>query len=199
MQKGKLLFVLGGARSGKSTFAEKLAKNFNRDVIYIATFPGDDDPEMQKRIEKHKEMRSSNWKTLEIRDIDNIILGIEKKIKNSVIIIECLTILTSNLLMKKEGARDDEKIITEIQELSGFIKNNKTNSGNVYIIVSNEVGQGIVPANEIARRYRDVLGFANQLMAKNADEFYVMFAGVPVDVKKLANYINIKTHPKCPP
>jgi adenosylcobinamide kinase/adenosylcobinamide-phosphate guanylyltransferase len=188
MQKGKLLFILGGARSGKSSFAEETAKNFNRDVVYIATFKSDDDPEMQKRLKKHRETRPSSWKTLEIQDADNIILDIKKnKIKNSVIIIECLTILTSNLMIGKEDIEDDEKIIIKIRELIDFIKKDKNNSGNVYILISNEVGQGIVPENELARRYRDVLGHVNRLTAKNSDEFYVMFAGVAVDVKKLAN------------
>jgi len=188
MQKGKLLFVLGGARSGKSAFAEETAKSFKRDVVYIATFKPDDDPEMQKRLKKHRETRSSSWKTLEIHDTDNIILDVEKnKIKNSVVIIECLTILTSNLMINKEGIEDDEEIIIKIQELMDFIRKDKDNSGNFYIIISNEVGQGIVPENKLARRYRDVLGHVNRLTAKNADEFYVMFAGVAVDVKKLTN------------
>jgi adenosylcobinamide kinase/adenosylcobinamide-phosphate guanylyltransferase len=183
MRNGKLIFISGGARSGKSTFAEELAESFNKDVAYIATFKKDDDPEMTERIKRHKETRPGNWKTLEIEDIDNIILHIKKnKIRNSVIIIECLTILASNLLMKK--ADNSDKIIMEnIRELVDFIKND--NQENIFVVVSNEVGQGIVPGNEIARKYRDILGKANQMMAKNADEFYVMFSGIPVDAKKL--------------
>ena len=183
MSERKLIFISGGARSGKSTFAEELAGSFNKDVAYIATFKKDDDPEMTERIKRHKETRPGNWKTLEIEDVDNIILYIKKnKIRNSVIIIECLTILVSNLLMKK--ADNSDKIIMEkIRELLDFIKND--NGSNIYIAVSNEVGLGIVPGNELARTYRDILGKANQLMAKNADEFYVMFAGVGVDVNKL--------------
>lgn len=191
MQKGKLLFILGGARSGKSTFAEELAESLNRDVLYIATFPRDDDPEMQERIKKHKETRPQKWKTLELDDPDKIILHAEKnKIENSVIIIECLTILTSNLMMNKSCGRDGEKILLKLRELIDFIKNSSQN--NVYIIVSNEAGQGIVPENELARKYRDILGKANQMTAKNADEFYVMFAGVPVDVKKLEAKLGVK-------
>ena len=133
---------------------------------------------MVERIAEHKKNRQKNWRTLEIGNADDIISALAKnKFVNSVIIIECLTILVSNLLTDN---MNDKKIINKIDELIKFIKN----SGNIYIVVSNEVGQGIVPGNELAREYRDVLGKANQLMAKDADEFYVMFAGVAVDVKK---------------
>lgn len=190
MCEGKLLFVLGGARSGKSKFAEELAKkfnkNFNKEVIYIATFPANDDPEMIERIAMHKKTRPKNWKTLETGDVDDIISILAKnKVVNSVIIIECLTILVSNLLTNSMNDKQAvNKIIDKVDELIGFIKN-ENNSNNIYIVASNEVGQGIVPGNELARRYRDILGKANQLMAKDADEFYVMFAGVCVDVKGL--------------
>jgi len=182
MRGGKLIFILGGARSGKSMFAEELAERFNQDVVYIATFPKNDDLEMIERIKMHKKMRNCSWKTLEIDNIDEIILNIKKnKIKNSVIIIECLTILVSNLLMND---KTDKIIINKIHELIDFIKNN--NTGNIYIIVSNEVGQGIVPKNKLARNYRDILGKVNQKIAKNADEFYMIFAGIPVEIKKLS-------------
>lgn len=186
MCERKLLFVLGGARSGKSKFAEELAKKinekFNKEVIYIATFPANDDPEMIERIAMHKKNRPKNWKTLEIGNTGDIISMLaENKAANSVIIIECLTILVSNLLT---DGMDDKKILNEIDELIEFIKN-ENNSDNIYIVVSNEVGHGIVPGNELARRYRDVLGKANQLIAKDADEFYVMFAGFGVNVRKL--------------
>ncbi len=182
MQKGELLFILGGARSGKSTYAEKLAekisKDYNKAVIYIATFPACDDPEMIERIKRHKDCRTSEWKTLELETIDEIIQTInENKLKNSVIIIECLTILVSNAMVSKPG----DEILNKIKLLIEFIKN----SENIYIIVSNEVGQGIVPENKLARDYRDILGFANQEFAKNANEVYVIFAGIPVKIKEL--------------
>lgn len=181
MSKGKLIFILGGARSGKSIFADRLAKTFNKKVVYIATFPEDGDEEMLERIKEHKKMRPKEWKTHEIEKADDIILNV-RKTKNSIILIECLTILISNLLFKsheKYTEETEESAINKIEKLITSIKN----SDNTTIIVSNEVGQGVVPMNKLARRYRDILGKANQLMAKNANEFYVMFAGIPVEIK----------------
>jgi len=192
--KGRLIFVLGGARSGKSSFAEEKAKNLSlrslskenkaSRVIYIATFGDYSDKEMMKRIEKHKNKRSKEWKTLETEKISDICLSV-RETKNSVIIIECLTILLSNLLLeshKKNTCETEESVVNKISDLIMSIKK----SNNIVIVVSNEVGEGIVPENKLAREYRDILGLSNQLMAKNADEFYVMFAGMPVEIKKIS-------------
>ncbi len=181
--KGKLIFILGGTRSGKSIFAERLAKDLNNEVVYIATFPENGDEEMVERIKEHKKMRPKEWKTLEIEKAGDIIQNVGKT-KKSVIIIECLTILVSNLLFKsheKYIIETEESVTNKIDELIASIKN----SDNTTIIVSNEVGQGVVPMNKLARKYRDILGKVNQLMAKNADEFYAMFAGIPVEIKRL--------------
>ena len=176
-----MLFILGGTRSGKSKYAEKLAKSFNKEVVYIATFPAGDDPEMTERIKRHRRMRPKYWRTIELGNIDKII-GELKKIKNSVVVIECLTILVSNLLLELNKPKNAENIIiNKMRELTSSMKD----SDNVIILVSNEVGHGVVPGNELARSYRDILGKVNQLAAESSDEFYVMFAGVPVEVKKL--------------
>lgn len=181
MSKGKLIFILGGTRSGKSIFADRFAETFNKKVVYIATFPEDGDEEMLERIKEHKKMRPKEWKTHEIEKIKDILLEL-KKTNDSVVIIECLTILISNLLFKsheKYTKETEESAINKIEKLITSIKN----SDNTTIVISNEVGQGVVPMNKLARRYRDILGKANQLMAKNASEFYVMFAGIPVEIK----------------
>lgn len=199
--EGNLIFILGGARSGKSTFAEELAESLsagkglkdagklNKDVVYVAACSNYGDEEMSERIEKHKNKRPKEWKTLEIGKISDICLNI-RKTENSVIIIECLTILISNLLFeshKKITGETEESAINKISDLIMSIKK----SNNIVIVVSNEVGGGIVPENKLARKYRDILGKGNQLMAKNADEFYVMFAGIPVKIKASNTFDNI--------
>lgn len=185
--KGSLIFILGGARSGKSIFAEELAKNLSlskdlkfKKVVYIATYNGND-TEMLERIKKHKNKRPKEWETLEIEKISDISLSI-RKIENSIIIVECLTIIVSNLLFESHEKITEETEESAINKVLNLIKSIKK-SNNIVIVVSNEVGQGIVPENKLARSYRDILGRANQLMAKNADKFYVMFAGIPVEIK----------------
>lgn len=186
MQKFKMLiFILGGIRSGKSKYAskiaEKISRNENKEVVYIATYKNDgNDTEMIERIERHKKSRPKEWKVIEEGEIDKISLKI-REIKNSVIIIDCLTLLVSNFLFKNENA--DENLISlkikgMLKEIREGIKN-----GNKFIIISNEVGEGIIPANKISRRYGDLLGRANQIVAEHSDEFYFMFAGIPMKIK----------------
>lgn len=179
MSKGRLIFVLGGARSGKSSFAQKLAKRFDKRVVFIATATACDE-EMRQRIKLHKRMRPRQWKTIEkTKD-----LAVEiKKIKNSTIIVECLSLLVSNLLFESKKERG---MLKQINELIAAIEK----SSNNVIVVSNEVGQGIVLENKQARTYRDILGKANQLMARKANEFYILFAGIPIEIKKLKEGIS---------
>lgn len=161
-----ITLILGGARSGKSNFAQKLAEG--RKVLFVATAEALDD-EMRERIEEHKKQRPSSWRTLEAPN------KLGKKIAEStgdseVVIIDCMTMLVSNTL---------SDVKKEIEELIDCMK--KVNAD--FIIISNEVGLGIVPENKLSRIYRDALGWVNKRLAEFADEVYFMIAGIPVKIK----------------
>ena len=170
----KIIFILGGARSGKSTYAVELAKKYDKKVAFIATcLPLD--KEMRQRVELHKKKRPPYWKTFQE---PNDLAALVKKIncKFNVIIIDCLTLLISNLL---SGNLDDNAIEQIIDKLLKTLKMAKCKS----IIVSNEVGLGIVPKNRLARRFRDLAGRINQLVAQKADVVFFMVAGIPRRIK----------------
>jgi len=177
MEKFKMLiFILGGIRSGKTIYAGEIAKNA-KNVIYIATYVNDkNDKEMIKRIERHKKLRPKNWKIFEIGNFSEIKRKISE-FKDATIIIDCLTLLVSNFIFENKDA-DEEKISVIVEN---FVKEIKKD--NKIIIISNEVGHGIIPENEISRRYIDLLGRANEIIAKECDEFYYMVAGIPIKVK----------------
>jgi len=170
---GKLIFILGGARAGKSSFALELAQKSGKRVTFIATATPMDS-EMRKRIKNHKNTRPRNWKTIEVTN------NLDKKIdqeKNRMVLIDCLTIYIYHLMKNL----NQDKILNQVKKIIRVIK--KSNSK--VIVVSNEVGSGIVPNNKLSRDYRDVLGKVNQIFTQAADEFYLMFAGFPIDIKKL--------------
>ena len=181
MTRGKLIFITGGARSGKSNFAEEIAISKGKSVAYLAT--GQPlDKEMARRIKKHKSKRLIDWETyeepIEIRELVNR-LGLEKE----VILIDCLTLLTSNFLLKKENkvvdSQWEEEILLEIKKLAEI--SYKVTAQ--VIIVSNEVGMGLVPDNFLGRVYRDILGRANSIIANKADEVFMMVSGIPLKIK----------------
>ncbi len=170
----KIIFILGGARSGKSRLAIKLAKKDARKVAFIATCMALD-REMEKRISLHKRNRPINWQTFEApKDIALLLKKIGSKFE--IIIIDCLTLLVSDLLLKglKEKAIEDK-----INKILDTLKKIKAKS----IIVSNEVGLGIVPKNKLARDFRDIAGRVNQIVAEKSDEAFFMLAGIPIKIK----------------
>lgn len=170
---GDFVFVLGGARSGKSSYAAKLAEDVRGKVTFIATAEPCDE-EMKERIKRHKESRPKEWNLIEeSKDVD----GVLSKISSSgVVLIDCLGLLVSNLI---EIGQSDKEIDERMENVISLISNNGLN----VIIVSNDVGSGIVPMNPLARRFRDVIGFANQRCAGSADKVIVMHAGIPVVIK----------------
>lgn len=174
----KCVFILGGARSGKSRFAQELAGRLSEKVLFVATGEALD-KEMQARVSQHKKARPESWRTLEAPT--NIGKQIKKQIGDAeVVIIDCLTLLVSNLLGNKSDYLKAEKQVTaEINELITCM--DKLDAS--FIIVSNEVGMGLVPETKLGRIYRDILGKANQLIAQHANDVYFMVAGVPVKVK----------------
>lgn len=182
---GKCILILGGARSGKSSFAERLASKHGGSVLYVATAEAGDE-EMRRRIEEHRRARPVSWRSLEAPRA----LGatIQKEAKDArVIIVDCLTLLVSNLMAGMEEPSPEEltqvekDLEAEVEELLMTMDS----SDAKFVIVSNEVGMGLVPPYAMGRVYRDLLGRANQRLARRADEVYLMVAGIPVDVKAL--------------
>ena len=169
----KLIFITGGARSGKSRHALTLGACYGRKA-YLATGLATDD-EMRERIARHKLERGPEWQTLE----EPLDLGtiIEQAVKDfDLILIDCLTFWISNLLFKEGNERLVAEKIVELKE-------QLTQRPCSFILVSNEVGMGIVPDNSVSRLFRDLVGFANQEIAKVADQAVFMVAGLPLEFK----------------
>jgi adenosylcobinamide kinase/adenosylcobinamide-phosphate guanylyltransferase len=177
----QITLILGGARSGKSSYAQTLAENSGKSVTYLATAQALDD-EMSARIKKHQAERPAHWQTLEIPMKIASHVG---EIKSELVILDCMTLLTTNLLMQfvKDDLVDEapftESIHKEVDDLLAAIRNGKQD----WIIISNEIGLGLVPPYQMGRVYRDVLGWANQRLAREADKVIFMVAGIPMDVK----------------
>ncbi len=186
MERRRVL-ILGGARSGKSTYAQQIAAGISDRVIFVATAEALD-VDMKARIEKHKTERPASWETLEVSTgvadaISPRLMGID------VVLLDCITLLVTNLLLGDDrGFSPDEeidsgsaeyRIVAEMEALVDLMR--RTDA--TFIIVSNEVGLGVVPENQLARLYRDLLGRANQLLAQNMDEVYLMVAGIPMRIK----------------
>ncbi len=171
---GKITFILGGARSGKSSYALELAKKYKKRIAFIATCQPLD-KEMRQRIQLHRKRRPLNWQTFEEAQK---VSGLLKKIGNKfeIVLIDCLTLLLSNLLLKNFK---EVSIENEIKEILSMLKKNQAKS----IIVSNEVGLGIVPKNKLARDFRDIAGKMNQIVAQEADEVFFLVSGIPRRIK----------------
>jgi len=170
--KKKIVFITGGARSGKSRFALEEALRVSGRKAFIATAEESDD-EMRERINRHKQDRGEGWETyeepLKIADV----LG-EMEGDYGVVVIDCLTLWLANVM---QSALD---VDAEIEQLISSLA--RLSLPSVFI-VSNEVGMGIVPENELARRFRNVAGRLNQRVAGAADEVYVTLSGIPVKIK----------------
>ncbi len=180
----KITLVTGGSRSGKSSFAENIFKNTD-DVLYIATAIITDE-EMKQRIKKHIDSRNLRWTTYEgFYDLDKVIINYA--MEN--ILLDCVTIMTTNLMFKEE--LDFDNISSEdIDELLVSIKNQfkilickarETNKN--LIMVTNEVGLGIVPEHKLSRIFRDIAGWVNQYIASLSDEVYLISCGLPLKLK----------------
>lgn len=181
---GKIVFVLGGARSGKSAWAERRALELEaegRTVVYIATCERrPDDAEMSDRIARHRSRRPSSWSTVEVPFA--VAEELERLTPGTVALLDCLSLWVSNLLLaapeKGHEATSDE-ILERVEE---FLDSARRSSADV-IIVSNETGCGVVPTSRLGRLYRDILGWANQAAAREADEVWLLVAGLPQRIK----------------
>jgi adenosylcobinamide kinase / adenosylcobinamide-phosphate guanylyltransferase len=181
---GKLILITGGARSGKSRFAQELAAKSGNTVLFVATAQALDDA-MKKRIENHRRSRPAGWRTLEAPlDVGAAIAaGFHDE---TALIIDCVTLLVNNIFGKyfTSDSCDEELLEDMVNVEIDSILQAAAQTGAEFIIVTNEVGLGIVPENNMARVYRDVLGKANARLAARADEVYLMVAGIPVAVKR---------------
>lgn len=181
-----IIFITGGARSGKSSFALKEASRIDGKKAYIATAEALDE-EMKARIEEHKRTRGNEWDTYE-EPLNIAPLVKEIHEKYDVILIDCLTLWLSNLLIRTQSTEFSSQIIEDnIKEFIDVLKDFSVCSlasefCSLYV-VSNEVGMGIVPDNEMARRFRDMAGLLNESIAEVSDEVYLVVAGIPIKIK----------------
>lgn len=173
----KLVLFLGGARSGKSTSAERYAAAQARPTVYVATAEAGDQ-EMAERITLHRVQRPASWQTIEVsRAVAAALHPLEP---GTVVLLECLTLLVSNLLLAHEA--DPEPALD--QELTALLAVARERALTL-IVVSNEVGMGLVPEYPLSRVYRDLLGRAAQRIAAQADEVYLVVAGIAVEIGAL--------------
>ncbi len=183
---GKIFLVTGGTRSGKSAFAERLAAQISAVVSYIATAVITDE-EMQARVDLHQRRRPAGWETLEepycVSDLIGKIGAPEK-----VFLLDCLSVYVSNLLWRNNADNDEENRAAVLAEVRAILQAAK-NTGSTLIIVSSEVGLGLVPDNRLGRFYRDLLGEANQEVAETAEEVYFVASGIPLALKRLHKFM----------
>jgi adenosylcobinamide kinase/adenosylcobinamide-phosphate guanylyltransferase len=182
-----LILITGGARAGKSTFAEDLALHWGgtEKVCYVATAePGDD--EMRERIAAHRKNRPAGWRTIEVPREVATHLELVVGLSASVVLIDCLTLLVSNVLLAQpESAREDDIWIAVEHEVNGLIRVAQQ-SGVVMLVVTNEVGLGVVPATRLGRLFRDLLGRANQRLAAAAEQMFLVVSGLALEIKSRA-------------
>ncbi len=183
---GKIILVTGGARSGKSTFAEEIALKKSKKPVYIATATPFDN-EMKDRIKHHLDRRGDKFHTVECyKEIPTKV----NELKQKVFLLDCLTVMTSNLMF--EVCPDFDAITPEIsveietiirKELIKTLEYFKNKKGSRLIIVTNELGMGIVPDTVAGRVYRDIAGRANQTAARFADQVHLVVSGIPIRIK----------------
>ena len=199
----RLILILGGARSGKSSFAERLATSSGRtagsagSIAFIATATADDD-EMRARIARHRASRPQEWHTIE-EPLD-LAGAVRQAYKLAdVLLLDCVTLWLGNMLSQEPGQREnddksieelritsdlfDEACLKQVEALLAVVQSAEPNK--TLIVVTNEVGLGVVPAYPLGRVYRDTLGYVNQRLAQAADRVYLMMAGMAVDIKRL--------------
>ena len=173
-RQGSVTLVLGGARSGKSRYAQQLAEQSQR-VVFVATAKASDD-EMNAKIERHKQDRPRDWLTVE-EPLELPKVLAEHEVYSDVIVIDCLTIYTANL-MEAEG-ENSASIGDRIKALCEALGRVQCN----VVLVSNEVGSGVHPVSPLGRAYRDLLGEINQKIARISDDVVLMVAGLPLALK----------------
>ncbi|AXC14408.1 Adenosylcobinamide-phosphate guanylyltransferase [Acidisarcina polymorpha] len=175
IQGNSVILVLGGVRSGKSRYAQQLADQSSR-VVFVATAERRDDEEMHRKIARHRSERPAHWITVEEPlAVGRIVRSHERDCDT--ILVDCLTLFGSNLLESYEN--DEPGLQAQIDDLCMALKTVPCR----VILVSNEVGSGVVPAYALGRRFRDLIGEVNQRVAAVADTVLLMVAGLPLTIK----------------
>jgi adenosylcobinamide kinase / adenosylcobinamide-phosphate guanylyltransferase len=171
----QLIFILGGARSGKSAYAQRLAEKLGgSNVVYVATAEAGDD-EMRARIAAHRAKRPAGWRTMEAPQLTGLDLAGNAR----VVLLDCVTLLVSNAVIaagdEVDGSTAEAAAGGEVDALLAAY----TEGSATWIAISNEVGMGLVPPYPLGRLYRDALGRANQRIAAAADRVFLLVAGLP--------------------
>lgn len=178
----RLIFVSGGARSGKSTFVENWAKKNGNNILFIATAQRIDE-EMDQRINDHISNRPKSWDTLE-KPLNISESFSDNQKKYDTIILDCINLLSSNALLSlpenSNQAESDFAVMNQVEDILKIYKDHHA----TWLIVTNEVGLGLVPPYKLGRLFRDSLGRANQKIASVADEVIFMVSGIPLYLKK---------------
>ena len=181
--KSKLIVVTGGARSGKSLFAEEYLTSCSGRKAYVATAQILDE-EMKKRVAEHRSRRPEDWQTLEISS--GLSAAFPAVLEQAdAVLVDCLTLYLSNYLFAHETAGDEEILQGALQEMENIVGAVRQTEDKTVIFVTNELGCGIVPMSHISRLYRDVVGKVNQYAAGQADEVYWTVCGIPVEITRL--------------
>jgi adenosyl cobinamide kinase/adenosyl cobinamide phosphate guanylyltransferase len=180
-KRGKVVLVLGGARAGKSDFARRLAAEVEAEnrgqVCFVATAEALDD-EMRERIAKHRSERPCHWVTIEEPiSLDSALLLASSA---SVVVADCITLLVSNWLLRTDG---QATACSGLAESIDRALQHAASNNQVLILVSNEVGLGLVPDTPLGRQFRDTLGRVNQRLAQAAESVYLLVAGIPIRIK----------------
>ena len=176
----RIIYITGGARSGKSAFAEQNTLKFGKPLLYLATAQAFDH-EMNGRIIKHRQRRGEEWRTVEEPlQLTETLIHLDGKY--NAVLVDCVTLWLTNLLLQDGTLADDyvsTMILEKVQELAATLPRLAT----PVILVTNELGMGIVPENRLARLFRDIAGSANQILAAAADEAWLVASGIPLKLK----------------
>jgi adenosylcobinamide kinase / adenosylcobinamide-phosphate guanylyltransferase len=187
LNAGKVILVLGGVRSGKSRFGQELATMLGgNDVLFVATAEARDE-EMSRRIDLHRASRPATWQTLEQPLNVGTALATTDQFR-PVILLDCLTLLVSNVILQDHTDVDaaEQRMRLEVDSLVEIVRQRDA----TLIVVSGEVGLGVVPESSLGRLFRDMLGWANQSLASHATATYFMMAGLPINATKLATTVS---------
>lgn len=178
----ELILVVGGVRSGKSSFAQRLAEQKGKRVLFIATADAGD-AEMAERVQQHRAARPAEWDTVEEpRDLARALRGTGG---HDLVLIDCLGVWVTNLMPQDEDVGTEAWEKQVLQSTADLLQ--AYDDGHSWlIVVSNEVGMGIVPAFASGRHFRDVVGRVNQLVASRADRVYLVACGIPLELKSLS-------------
>lgn len=177
----RIVLVTGGCRSGKSAYAQQMAESLPPERLYVATCPVTDD-EMERRIEQHRQARRDRgWETIEEHlDVAGVL---RRHAEHSVLLVDCVTLWVNNLMYDAE--RQSREITeADVAERCGEMLDAVEACRGTVIFVTNEVGLGVVPDNALARRYRDLIGRANQTIAARADAVTLVCCGIPLHLKE---------------